>query len=149
MKILHQDVAWLGCAWVAALFVLLAGCAGTGSYERAARLGETDLRGVLEVTNAPGGVVAVLHSRSGTRMPCCLQAVDYRVADDLRTFAAKGSVVIVTGSPGPEIFTVTSVRESGKRRRVGAAEEEDGALGTPKDEAWPSISWGGVPGNDR
>ena len=148
MKNIQHNVAWFGCAWIAGLFVLVAGCAGSGSYERTARLGETDLRGVLEVTNAPGGVIAVLHSRSGTRMTCRLQAVDYRVADDLRTLAAKGGVVIVTGSPGPEIFTVTAVRESGKRRRL-AEEDDDSAIGMPKDEAWPSISWGGVPAKDR
>lgn len=135
-------------SFLVAAFALAAGCAGTsGSYERTAALGETELRGVLEVTNAPAGVVAVLQSRSGTRAPCRLRAIDPGVADDIRAFAAKGGVVIVTGAPGPETFTVTAVREEGKRRR--RPEGDDTTPDEPTDGAWSHITWGSVPAKDK
>jgi hypothetical protein len=149
----HPPEAHTSCAHLLPVLalgwcVLTAGCAGTGNYERAAERGETELRGLLEITtNAPPPNIAVLHSRVGTRPPCALRALNTGVAEDLQTLAAKGRTVIVTGAPRGEIFVVTAVREDGKRRPRPAAGDEDAAEG--KSAFWPNISWGNVPSHDR
>lgn len=129
--------------------LLATGCAGTGNYEHAAERGETELRGLLEITtNAPPPNIAVLHSRVGTRAPCTLRALNNSVAEDLHTLAAKGRTVIVTGVPRGEIFVVTAVREDGKRRPRPAA-GDDADPGESKSSFWPDISWGRVPSHER
>lgn len=132
-------------AFLAGLCLLASGCVETSGYGRDAGRRETELRGLLlpAPTPAPAGVVAVLQSRSGTRLPCNLRTPDAAVAEDIRTLAAKGGVVIVTGAPGPTAFTVTAIREDGKRRRRPAG--DDDALNESKGSAWSHITWGGVP----
>ncbi len=133
------------CFIVAGLFCLVAGCTAVGTAGRSAGRADTELRGVLSppATNELAGVVAVLHSRYGTRQPCRLIAADAAVAEDIQAFAAKGAVVIVAGDPGPESFTVHAVWTEGKRRHkeyAGDADVED-----RKEDAWPGIQWGNVP----
>lgn len=128
---------------------LSAGCAAVGSSGRLAGRADTELRGVLALpaTNAPADVVAVLQSRSGTYAPCNLRSPDGAVAEDIRTFAARGAVVIVTGEPGVEEFTVTAVRADGKPRKKDPDEDADGAEKT--ESIWPHITWGSVPVQEK
>jgi len=134
---------------IAALFQS-AGCAEAGSSGRGAGRSDTELRGVLVLpaTNElAGGVVAVLDSRYGTRNPCRLQASDAGVADEIRAFATKGGVVIVTGAPGPEAFLVTAIRADGKPR----PKAPDGDTGSEetKEDVWSGITWGSVPAREK
>jgi hypothetical protein len=138
----------LSSALIAGALVWLTGCTSTGNYERTAARGETDLRGILEITtNAPAATIAVLHIGLGRRPPCRLRALNTSVADDLRALAAKGRIVIITGVARSEIFVVTAVREDGQRRRRPAVGDDDAAA--PQDGFWSNITWGLVPASER
>jgi hypothetical protein len=148
-----KRLSWVASCGTLALgafvFCLSAGCTAVGSSDRHAGKTDTELRGVLALpaTNAPADVVAVLQSRSGTYAPCNLRTSDGEVAEDLRTFAAKDAVVIVTGEPGADGFTVTAIRADGKPRKKGSDEDADAAEKT--ESIWPHITWGSVPVQER
>ena len=130
---------------------MAAGCAGMPASGRSGRM-NTELRGTLALaaTNAPAGVVAVLHSRNGTRPPCNLRAADDDVAEDRLVFAKKGVVVMVAGEPRAGAFIVHAVWVDGKRRPKmhgeGALMEESEEK---KADAWPDITWESVPVRDK
>jgi len=130
-------------------FCLSAGCAAVESSNRHAGRTDTELRGVLVLpeTNAPTDVAAVLQSRSGTFAPCNLRTSDGEVAEDIRAFAAKRAVVIVTGEPGADGFIVTAIRADGKPRKKNPKEDADAA--EKKESIWPHITWGSVPVQER
>lgn len=65
----------------------------------------------------------------------------------IRAFSAKGAVVIVTGEPSAEAFTVTAIRADGKPRRK--AQDVDTNAEEKKEDAWPDITWGSVPRQEK
>ena len=138
----------VAAAFGACALLLATGCAAGGAFGHRSVRSETELRGVLTLpaTNAPAEVVAVLQSRGGTRVPCNLRTSDGEVAADIRAFAAKGAVVLVTGEPSAEVFTVTAIRADGKPRRV---HEGDADTAEKKEGFWPNVKWGSVPVQDK
>lgn len=136
MRSIWRNVVAIGalCVW--------AGTAAVGGDEP----GVTTLRGVLVApgTNAPAGVVAVLHDRREERKPCALTAATAAVADTLRKLTAAGKVVLVTGRPGEEYFTVVDIRADGRARTPDA--DSDGHTNAL---IHLPIHWVGVPAGDR
>ena len=142
---------WLAC-WIGWLS-LAAGCAGVNGAGRNTGRPETELRGLLTLaeTNAPAGSIALLNSRSGTRAPCYLRTRDAAVADDIRTLAAKGAVVIVAGQPCANGVLVTAVWPEGKRRPKSQDEamQMDDHDSKAAPDRWPDITWGSPPARDK
>jgi hypothetical protein len=146
MTAIFCRIACLSASMFSAL-CLAPGCAQTGGYDRDAGRRAPELRGLLlpAPPDAPPGVVAVLQSTGGTRALCYLRAVDDAVAGDIQAFAAKGAVVIVSGTPGENAFTVREVRPEGLRRKTQENQAEKERYSIP----WSLVTWGRVPARDE